>query len=155
MELKHSKAEFATVLLTEPNPFKAAMIMTKGDTDSSLWYAVNWQDDHEVIELLKKLREDQNNITKIATKFDVAQLYWNIANSRAYDAKDRIAAAEKYASIAGLHDTKTSSGGNVNVNVNQNMPRVMVVKDHGTDEEWERKVAAQQAELQKGNYVPK
>lgn len=154
MEIKYSKAEFAAVLLTEPNPFKAAMVMTKGDTDSALWYAVNWQDDHEVIEQLKKLRADQKNISQIATKFDVAQLLWNIANSQRYDAKDRISAAEKYASIAGIHDSRASSGG-VNVNVNQNMPRVMVVKDHGTDEEWERKAASQQAELQKGNYVPK
>ena len=60
------------------------------------------------------------------------------------DAKDRIAAYKLYADLRGFIE---KPGTTVNNNTLVDRRSVMVVTDHGTDEEWEAKLRAQQAAL--------
>lgn len=150
MDSTKSKAAYAAFLLKERDPFKAALLLCPDDTGLALWHASNWPNDPEVLAEMQKLRNSPEQLTGIATKFELARFYWDLAQDDKLDAKDRIAAAEKYGAVAGIYDPKQTNTTNVNI---ENGPRVMVVKDHGTNEDWEAKAAKQQAELTGGKYV--
>lgn len=150
MEVTKSKAAYAAFLLQERDPFKAACMLCPDNTGDALWYATNWANDAEVLAELNKLRSDGKNIQSIASKHDLARFYWDMANDTRIEAKDRIAAAEKYGAVSGIHDPKANNTTNINID---NAPRVMVVKDHGSDDAWQAKIERQQRELVNGKYV--
>lgn len=150
MDNTKSKAAYAAFLLQERDPFKAACLLCPDNTGQALWYATNWANDEEVVAEMNRLRSDAKNVAAIASKFDLARFYWDLANNEKIDPKDRIAAAEKYGAVAGIYDPKANTTTNINVDA---APRVMVVKDHGTNEEWAQKAAKQQRELVNGRYV--
>uniref|UniRef100_A0AAU6VZR6 Terminase small subunit n=1 Tax=Pseudomonas phage Pavpe01 TaxID=3138545 RepID=A0AAU6VZR6_9VIRU len=150
MDDTKSKAAYAAFLLKERDPFKAACMLCPDDTGRALWHATNWPNDPEVLAEMERLRNSPDKLGQIASKFELARFYWDLAQDSKLDAKDRIAAAEKYGAVAGIYDPRQTNTTNVNI---ENAPRVMVVKDHGTDEEWEKKAAAQQSALTGGKYV--
>jgi len=150
MEPVESKAAYAAFLLNEKNPFEAAKKLCPTDTGRALWVASNWANDPEVIAEVQRLKGDSRNIMGIATRYELAKFYWDLANDKTIEPKDRIIAAEKYGAVAQIYDPKATNTTNIKVDA---APRVMVVRDHGNDDEWEKKVERQQRELTNGKYV--
>lgn len=150
MDDTKSKAAYAAFLLKERDPFKAACLLCPDDTGKALWYATNWAHDPEVQAELDALRGDTRNLGAIANKFDLARFYWDMAQDEKIEPKDRLLAAEKFGAVAGIYDPKANNNTTVNVDA---APRVMVIKDHGTDEQWSKAVESQQRALVNGRYV--
>jgi hypothetical protein len=146
-----SKAAYAAFLFDEPEPLKAAMLMCPDDVGLASWYAIHWATDPEVVDELNRLKGKENNVQTIASKYDLARFYWNIANDPNIEARDRLNAAEKYGAVAGIYDPKATN----NNTVNMSFQRVVAYVDHGDDDEWAIKAEAQQRALVNGRYVAK
>lgn len=148
-----NKAAFAAFLLESPaDPFKAAQKLCPDNTGVALWVATNWANDPEVMTIVNGLKGDPKNLSSIASKYDLARLYWDMAQDTKLDAKDRIAAAEKFGAVAEYYDPKANKSTTVNID---NAPRVMVVKDFGSETEWREAAKNQQRELVNGRYAAK
>lgn len=139
---KYKIEDYAEICLVTLDRYKAALELTDGNQVDAMIISHHWAASYALDKHLKKLKQDPRNIRRIASKFDVAQLYWSMANSPMVDAKDRINAAKEFASIAGIFDSKIGVGGGNTVNIG-----VMLVKDYGTQENWEQNAAIQQARL--------
>jgi hypothetical protein len=134
------RPQFAALLLDNPaNPFQAACGVFPDDTRAALWIATHWLADPVVLAEKEKLRNKGADLAVLPTKADQLRSLWELTQSGAYE--DRIKAHKLYAEIKG-HIDKTPA---VAVNVNNN--RVMVIRDQGSDAQWESKVARQQEDL--------
>lgn len=137
------KLRFAEALHEyDNNPLKAALDISD-DMGTASRIAVEWVRDPLVLEELESIRQRAGDITKIASKYNLAKFYWDLANDPLIDAKDRISAAEHYGAVAGLYDPKATT----NVTNTATVTRVMRVTDHGDDADWEDKLNKQQQEL--------
>jgi hypothetical protein len=145
-----SKAAYAAFLLREPDAFKAACLLCPEDTGKALWIATNWKNDPDVNDELDKLKSSPDSINTIGSKYEVALILWNIANNEILDTKDRMAAIRDFCTLRGIYDFNSKQGTTVNVDASS---KVMIVKDHGEDNEWEKKVMTQQQELTSESYV--
>ncbi|AMW36121.1 putative small terminase [Xanthomonas phage XAJ2] len=139
------KHAYAAMLLQEPDPFKAALRTFDGDTGFAIRIYLHWPEDPIVIAEQKRIKADNPNmdLDKLADKAATAKLAWEIAEQKLYEPKDRLAALKLYAEIRNY--IEKPKAGDVNVQVQQN--RVMVVKDHGSDDDWKEKARLQQARL--------
>lgn len=144
------KPKYAALLLKEKEPFDAALRLSPDNTGVALWCATNWTNDPEVVEEMARLKGESDAVKSIATKYDLARLYWNMANDEKIEPKDRLTAAEKFGAVAGIYDPKQNNNMNINVDA---APRVMIVKDHGSNDDWEVRAATQQRELTGGKHV--
>lgn len=144
------KPKYAEYLIETNDPFAAAQRLVPNDTGRALWCATNWANDPEVIDAVNDVKATSDSVNRIATKYDLAQLYWDMANDEKIEPKDRIAAAEKFGAVAGIYDPKQTNNTNINVDA---APRVMIVKDHGSNDNWEVKAAQQQRKLTQGVHV--
>lgn len=134
------KAKFAALLLKTPSePFVAAMAVEPDNNGIALWIASHWIADDEVMAHQAKLRSMGEDLSDLPSKADLARTVWQLTQQGLFE--DRIKAAKLYAEVRGFID-KTPP---VAVNVNNN--RVMVIRDKGSNEEWENGVAKQQADL--------
>lgn len=136
--------DYAELCLVNLDRYRAALELADGNQIAAMAISHHWANSYQLEKLIRGLKNDPRAIRKIATKFDVAMLYWSMANSMMIDAKDRINAAKEFASITGLFDSKIGSGGGTNINVGS---AVMLVKDFGTQEDWEKSAAIQQSNL--------
>lgn len=136
--------DYAELCLVNLDRYKAALELTDGNQAAAMVISHHWANSYKLEKILRELKSDPRAIRKIATRFDVAMLYWSMANSMMVDAKDRINAAKEFASIAGIFDSKIGAGGGTNINVGS---AVMLVRDFGTQENWENAAAIQQANL--------
>lgn len=139
---KYDINEYARICLTSLDRYKAALELADGNQYDAMAISHHWANSYELEKIIKQMKQDPRAIREIASKFDVAQLYWSIASSFGVDAKDRITAAKEFAAIAGIYDQK--AGGSTNINVGS---AVMIVKDFGTQENWEAQAAIQQSKL--------
>lgn len=145
MDLTKLKKLFAAALVREPgNPFKAAMSVFPDDVGSALLYAPQWNIDSEVIAEMNKIEEESELIDIIPTKKEAALLAWTLANNDWLKGKERVDALRLFSEIAGHMPDKTV---NKNIKNDNAVNRVMIVKDHGEDDEWELKLATQQKGL--------
>lgn len=144
MDTKITKAAYAAFLLSEPDAFKAACLLCPDDTGKALWIATNWKSDPDVMSELAKLKTNPASVSSIGSKYDAARLLWDIANNAILDTKDRISAIRDFCTLSGIFDFNSKQGTTVNVDAS---PKVMIVKDHGEDAEWEKKAIMQQKEL--------
>lgn len=134
------KAAFAALLLENPaNPFQAASGVFPDDTRRALWVATHWLNDAEVRKEMERLRTRGADLDALPTKAELARRAWELTDKGLFE--DRIKAMKLYAEIRNFIEKAPP----VAVNVNQN--RVMIIRDQGTNEEWEKKVAKQQADL--------
>lgn len=134
------KAAFAALLLENPaNPFQAACGVFPDDNRRALWVATHWLNDEEVRKEMNRLRSKGADLDALPTKADLARSIWELTEKGLYE--DRIKALKLYAEVRGFVEKAAP----VSVNVNNN--RVMVIRDQGTNEQWESKVAKQQADL--------
>ena len=135
------KAAFAAFLLKEPNePFKAGLAVFPDDTRKALWIATHWLNDPIVTAEVKRLKASGADLDGLPTKADLARTVWEL--TQVGPLEDRIKAAKLYGDIRGFIE-KPNNAPVVNVNNN----RVMVIRDQGSDSDWEAKVAKQQANL--------
>lgn len=139
------KKAFAEALMQMPGkPFDAALQVTGTNTNRALWIATNWPNDAEVKAITAQLIEDGGEMQFLPSKADLARKVWELGNT-AFEAKDRLAAYRLYGEIRGFIDKPNA---NVQINNNTNVDnRVLVVKDLGTDDDWEAKAEAQQRAL--------
>lgn len=127
--------------------FKVAMeFAPPGDYGAALLIQREWTNDPIVIEerirlVNEGLTVDENDIIK---KKLVDRLMKIIDDPKAW-AEDVIKAAKEIASISGITDENKTIINNNNTAFVTN--KVMVVKDHGNDDEWEAKLLAQQEAL--------
>lgn len=138
------KDAFAAALLRQPNePFRAALTVFGADNIKALECAQQWVSDTYVLskqaELLEKLGED----SFLPNKAMLSRRVWEAAES-ATDKKEKAALFKLYAEVRGFVD---KGGTNINTNVTLNQNRVMIMRDHGTDDDWERKASDQQLKL--------
>jgi len=136
------KAAFAEAWLHFPSdPHKAAQSVCT-NTAISYRMALDWVFDPYVKECQEKLIKDRGEDYYLPNRTLLVRRIMEIGEDKTHTAKDRLAA---YKLVAELRDFMPKPEQNTNIQINQN--RVMIVKDHGTDEEWRLKIAAQQAKL--------
>lgn len=147
---KENKVRYARLLLEYPkDPFKAACELFPQDTRMALWAASHWVHDPEVKEAQRKARETLV-LNDNPGKAEAARDVWNRIQS-CYDPEVYVKLMKLYADIMGYIE-KPKDGTTVNVNT-QN--RIMVVKDHGSNDQWEEKLKQQQYDLTHGNAAVK
>lgn len=143
LELKQAYAR-ALMRIQGTNRYYEAAVMVVGggaaNIGKSLWIASNWPSDPEVIRETQKLLRSVDLKEDLPSKEQAAMLAWEMANDAAADVKDRKATLELYCNIRGFIE-KPGTNVTVPINIASN---VMVVKDHGEDDEWERALAEQQ-----------
>jgi len=125
--------------------FRAALSVYPGDAGRALVVAREWSDDPAVIEARDEaVAVALNDDGPVIGKAGVAQMLLDIAREKLVDAKDRIAALDKINEMYGYKTATVGVGGGNTYIDNRS---VMVVKDHGTDDEWSAKLREQQERL--------
>ena len=124
--------------------FRIACDIEPVDVGRALAIAKNWPTDAEVLAFRQKFLDEKGEEGLLPTKSDAAMLAWEMANDTGIEAKDRLKALELYGSMLGFVSKPVASVSNNQTNV---INRVMIVKDTGTNEQWERKVIEQQRSL--------
>ncbi len=139
------KQKFVEFWLTMPkDPFKAALEIFPENTNRALRIAAEWPKDPEVLEIKEKLLSNakEGELSFLPSKTEWAREVWNMSQNKNIDFENKIKVLKLYADGRGFIE-KQSNGPVVNVNQN----RVIVVRDLGTDDEWETKAAVQQKAL--------
>ena len=137
------KLAYAALLLKARTPdeqFAAAREIEPNEIGIALWIAHHWPHDEAVKAEMARLKKTGADGDDLPTAADLARTVWSLTQVGLFD--DRIKAAKLYAEIRGLIKKPEAA---VNVNVNNN--RVMVIREKGTDAEWEDGVGKQQAAL--------
>lgn len=138
------KREFALALLRHPDdPFKAAMVVFPGDAGRALVVSREWPNDPFVIETIEDIPDDEADAMGVPSKNALAREAWR----RVQLTNDHETAFKGIEAIRKLLYPDEKGGTTVNNNTLVDNRRVMVVTDHGTNDEWEAKLRAQQAAL--------
>lgn len=147
-DLRPYKRAFAEALAKEPvkNPdaaFRAAVKAFPGETAKAWQYYLQFFNDFEVQGMLAEVIIEADPVEFLPTKEELCVRIMTAAD-QAIETRDKLKGYELLAEIMGFRP-KESSKANVNVNVQNN--KVMVVRDHGTDAEWEASLSDQQTRL--------
>jgi hypothetical protein len=141
---KEEKEEFVRFLLETPDdPFKAALALHPDDVGRALRIAHEWPQDKEVRASMRARMSEGEEEDFLPTKAELARKVWAKMNKDGLEADEFAKIARLYGEIRGFIEKPTT---NISTNTNVLSP-VMVVKDNGSDDEWERKLAAQQSKL--------
>lgn len=136
------KKEFAAALIRWPDdPVRAATAVVGGDTQRAVQISIRWPRDPDVIAYRKELLEEHGAEAFTMSKAEVINKLADLADT-ARDSKDKIAALRQIAEIRGFIEKPGTK-----IEVNNVAPRVMIVRESGSDEEWEQKLAEQQEKL--------
>lgn len=136
---------FAAALLREPdNAFGAACKVFGTDTISAMQAANEWPRDLYVLTKQAELLEQFGEESFLPNKMTLARKIFETAETTNIDKKDRLKAYELYGELMGFMPKQTAIA-NVTNNVTQN--RVMIIRDYGTDEQWEIAAREQQMKL--------
>lgn len=137
------KLEFAASLLRHPDdPDKAAFAITD-DTGLALQIARSWPKDPVVIGEQERLLLSGSARTFLPTKEVQARRVYDEATSQKNTPDDRLKAHRLYAELMSYIEKPVGT----NVNILNQTQTVMLVKDHGTDEDWEKNLQKQQRTL--------
>lgn len=137
------KTRFAQALLLKPDDlFGAAFSVFPNDTGKALQIASLWKNDPFVKLEMIRLMSDGDGRAYLPSKEQQCKDIYEIANSDKVDEEIRLKAHRLFAELMG-HIEKPAAANN-NILVNQG---VMIVRDHGTDNDWEAKTMAQQTKL--------
>lgn len=151
-QITANKELFAELLLKDSNAFRCALAIYPDDTSKALRIANEWVKDPVVLQIQKELIENDGEMAYVATKAEQAKLAWTLANREDMDPNDRasrVKALELMGKLTGTIERPVTA---IQNNVSVDNRRVMIVKDHGTDEEWEAKLKKQQKALVNGDY---
>jgi len=140
---KEQKDRFAEALLRTPtDPFRAALTVFGNDTATALRISNLWPYDLYVLQRQAELLEQFGPDEYLPTKQQVARRIYEVGENAA-DNKDKLAAFKLYAELRGF----VPKGEGVTNNLTVNNNRVMIMKDFGTDEQWESAAVGQQTKL--------
>lgn len=146
-ELSAKKAQFAELLLRNPQAFEVALVLYPNDTSKALRVATEWPNDPQVKTLQQSLLDGEEDF--LPTKRDAAMLAFAIAKDESKFAEDRLKALRLYAEIRGFIEKPQIAVNNNNVT---QVNKVLILKDHGTNEQWESTLRSQQKKLINGEY---
>lgn len=142
-ELARQKDKFADAYLRTPeNSFAAACTVFGTDTATALKVSSEWPFDLYVLQRQAELLETFGPDEFLPTKQQVARRIFE-TGERTNDVKDKLAAYRLYAELRGF--MPRGDGANVSLTVNNN--RVMVMRDFGNDDDWEKSAVTQQSKL--------
>lgn len=140
-DLTTLKDMFAVALARDPSKaLQAASYVFPEDRSEALRVAVEWVNDPYV---LAKLSEFEAENGGMPSKEKIGLRILAIADNEKIKPEDRLKALKLYADVFGFIDKPGTSITNNTLTVN----RVMAIKDHGSDDDWEAKIASQQARL--------
>lgn len=135
------KKEYAAALLRWPDdPVRAAKSVVGEDVQRAVQMSMRWVRDPVVVAHRRELVEEHGAEAFTMSKAELINKLAEIADD-ARDSKDRIAALRNIAEIRGFIE---KPGTKIEVNT---APRVMVVRDTGSNDDWERKLEEQQRVL--------
>lgn len=144
MALSELQKQYAELLLREPEPFKAAYLLYPNPTDATKAVSIvseRWHLMPEVLEYQTKLLNTEDGLRRyLPSKLEFARSLFGYANECS-NHEYRIKYLELVAKVMSFVDKPLPSA----VTINDN--RVLVVKDHGTDDQWEKKTIEHQAKL--------
>jgi len=140
------KERFAELLLKEDDPFKVGLIVYPDNTPRALWVANHWPNDPDVIAIRKSLVDSEGELSFLPTEADASKLAWNIARNETVDVEQRLRALELYGKLRG-HIKRPDVVVQTNTQTNIIQSNVMVVRDFGGVDQWEKRAIAQQKEL--------
>lgn len=145
MQDQELKTAFAAELIKNPNdPFKAGLAVFGADTGKALRAAHEWFKDPFVIEEMTRLKaEGFEAYGKDELRDKLITNLLQIVEGERSIADDRIKAAKVIGELKGLIEKPQTNINNNVITAN----KVMVVKDHGDDDSWERKLREQQKGL--------
>lgn len=138
------KKAFAKAWLQLDNPFQAALSLFPDSAGIALQLAHLWINDPEVKIEKERLLNDGGAEAKtvLPSKEKQALAVWALANDEKRPTEERLKAHRLYAELRSFIEKPAAAGG-TNI-LNQG---VMIIKDHGSDEEWERRASEQQQQL--------
>lgn len=146
MEVSELKKIFAAALLKEPgNPFKAGQTAYPDDIGECCRAATQWPNDPEVLAEIENIKNNATLEEMLPNKVEAGQLAWQLANNDWLKGKERVDALRLFCEVAG-HIEKGIARGKETTEPNA-IQKVMLVKDHGENEEWEQKLLEQQTRL--------
>lgn len=149
-ELDAKKREFARHLIKRPNdPFKAAAYIypDKANVGNRLIVAHDWPDDPIVVMEMDRLVWDDDASKVLPTKAQIAFEVYSMG-MKSTNEEVKVKAFKLYCDIQAI----TQAGPGININNNNDnktitQNSVMLIKDHGTNENWEDKLLVQQHKL--------
>jgi hypothetical protein len=150
-DLLAKKEQFAELSLRETDAFKIGLAIYPNDTGRALRVATEWPNDPQVKALRQSFvdAEEDGETAFLPTKADACRLAWNIARDADKFTEDRLKALKLYGEMRGFIEKPAA----VTVNNTQNVAmRVLVVKDYGTNDDWEKALRSQQKKLINGEY---
>lgn len=134
------KEQFARLLIKYPdNVFYAAKLLFEPNISLCLQIARDWPKDELVISIKNRILIGADYKMLLASKADVAQDVHKIASNELTHTEYRLKGYELFAKMMGYVEKEGATINNVN--------NVMVVKDHGSNDEWETKLLEQQNKL--------
>lgn len=108
--------------------------------------AVNaWNNDPTVIRERLRLMEEYGERAELPTKETIAKEILELARASEHSVPDRLKAYGQYTEM--MNYTGRNAGATAAVNIFSN--KVMLVKDHGTNDDWEARAVSQQSGLVK------
>lgn len=142
------KKRYAEVLATMPaDPFAAALQLFPGETAKALQTASELARDPEVLRQMDAIAQDKGEEALLPSKADLCREVWE-RMKKAEEERDFANLARLYGDIRGFIQRPNEANQMVNV-IEQ---KVMIVKDHGTNDEWEDKLKKQQHNLINAQY---
>lgn len=139
-----NKRLFAKYLIRTPdNPFAAAKVVfpAQDQVGIALEVAQRWVSDAFVLAEQDKLLSTYDAKAYLPTKEMQAKDIYAIAKDDKVATEDRLKAHKQYSELMGFIE-KPAPNGQINV-----MQGVIIVKDHGSDDEWEKQAVAHQRAL--------
>lgn len=137
------KEQFASFLAAGFSPFVAALKIWPAYAGFAYDISLRWPADPHVLALVEKAKVESEAADKPPTKEAFIKTVFTDAKSMADD--DKIKAYRLVAEMSGF--IEKAAPASVSVTTNQQVNRVMIVKDKGTDDEWENKLRTQQMKL--------
>lgn len=143
-EREYKLAYAKQLLLTPHDPFKAAFALfpDKSDAGRALQIGHTWPADEFVKAEQQRLLSTGDARQFLPTKEAQAKAIYALTENDHEPLEDRLKAHRLYAELMGFIE-KPAAGNQVNI-LNQG---VMIVRDQGSDEQWEEKAINQQRTL--------
>lgn len=139
------KRAFAAALLRYPtDPFKAALQLFPNNTMRALTVSQEWIADPFVMNVQAELIEELGEDHFLPSKVTLARRVFELGENARATQSEKLSAFRLYAELRGFIE---KPGFTVNNNTQINQNRVMVMTDHGSNDDWETKALEQQTKL--------
>lgn len=134
------KRDFAGYLKRGFSAFNAAMRLWPDNAPTAYHYSEVWPNDPYVLQCMAEIQDELDQSLAPPSKEKMAKELYDKSQFWAPD--DQIKAKRLVADLLGYTNKDAPQ-----VVVNNTQNRVMIVKDFGTDDEWENRATSQQSKL--------